>query len=90
MTVTIQHLTINFDGGAILLGGLLLLIFILLVRKYRQSVLTSHPTGFFITLTFCNLLAIINLYTTYKGVMFGLNIKLRIKALTCWELLFCP
>nr|DAL39649.1 MAG TPA_asm: hypothetical protein [Caudoviricetes sp.] len=46
--------------------------------------------AYFITLTFCNLLAIINLYTTYKGVMFGLNIKLRIKALTCWELLFCP
>ncbi|MFR8990366.1 MAG: GlyGly-CTERM sorting domain-containing protein [Fusobacterium sp.] len=35
MTVTIQHLTINLDGGAILLGGLLLLIFILLVRKYK-------------------------------------------------------
>ena len=35
MAVTIHQLTINLDGGAILLGGLLLLIFILLVRNYK-------------------------------------------------------
>ena len=35
MTVTVHQLTINLDGGAILLGGLLLLIFILLVRNYK-------------------------------------------------------
>jgi hypothetical protein len=35
MTVTIEQLTINFDGGVILLGGLLLIIIIWLVAKYR-------------------------------------------------------
>ena len=35
MTVTIQNLTINLDGGVILLGGLLIIIVIWLVRKYR-------------------------------------------------------
>jgi hypothetical protein len=35
MTVTIEQLIINFDGGAILLGGLLLIIVIWLIRKYR-------------------------------------------------------
>lgn len=35
MTVTIEQLTINFDGGVILLGGLLILIIVWLVRKYR-------------------------------------------------------
>ena len=35
MTVTIQNLTINLDGGVILLGGLLILIIAWLVRKYR-------------------------------------------------------
>jgi hypothetical protein len=35
MTVTIEQLTINFDGGVILLGGLLLIIIIWLVGKYR-------------------------------------------------------
>ena len=35
MTVTIQNLTINLDGGVILLGGLLILIIVWLVRKYR-------------------------------------------------------
>ena len=35
MTVTIQELNINFDGGVILLGGLLLIIVIWLLRKYR-------------------------------------------------------
>jgi len=34
MTVTIEQLTINFDGGVILLGGLLIII-IWLVGKYR-------------------------------------------------------
>jgi hypothetical protein len=33
MTVTIEQLTINFDGGVILLGGLLIIIW--LVGKYR-------------------------------------------------------
>ena len=33
MTVTIQNLTINLDGGVILLGGLLIIIW--LVGKYR-------------------------------------------------------
>ena len=35
MTVTIEQLTINFDGGVILLGVLLILIIVWLVRKYR-------------------------------------------------------
>ena len=35
MTVTIEQLTINFDGGVILLGGLLILMIVWLVRKYR-------------------------------------------------------
>lgn len=35
MTVTIQNLTINLDGGVILLGGLLIIIVVWLVRKYR-------------------------------------------------------
>lgn len=35
MTVTIQNLTINLDEGVILLGGLLILIIVWLVRKYR-------------------------------------------------------
>ena len=35
MTVTVQHLTVYFDGGAILLIGMFLLIVILLVRKYK-------------------------------------------------------
>ena len=33
MTATIEQLTINFDGGVILLGGLLIIIW--LVGKYR-------------------------------------------------------
>ena len=33
MTVTIEQLTINFDGGGIILGGLLIIIW--LVGKYR-------------------------------------------------------
>lgn len=35
MTVTIQHLTIYFDGGVILLIGLLLIMVVLLARKYK-------------------------------------------------------
>ena len=35
MTVTVQHLTIYFDGGVILLIGLLLILVILLARKYK-------------------------------------------------------
>ena len=35
MTVTIQNLTINLDGGVILLGGLLIIVIIWLVGKYR-------------------------------------------------------
>ena len=35
MTVTIEQLTIIFDGGAILLGGLLFIVVIWLIRKYR-------------------------------------------------------
>lgn len=35
MTVTVQHLTIYFDGGVILLIGLLLIMVVLLVRKYK-------------------------------------------------------
>ena len=35
MTVTVQHLTIYLDGGVVLLIGLLFLIVILLVRKYK-------------------------------------------------------
>ena len=35
MTVTIEQLTIIFDGGAILLGGLLIIAIIWLVGKYR-------------------------------------------------------
>ena len=54
MTVTIQHLTINFDGGAILLGGLLLLVFILLIKQVADSQFSTSPLlGFIIfTLTF--------------------------------------
>jgi hypothetical protein len=35
MTVTIEQLTINFDGGVILLGELLIIVIIWLVGKYR-------------------------------------------------------
>lgn len=35
MTVTIEQLTINFGNDVILLGGLLLIIVIWLIRKYR-------------------------------------------------------
>ena len=35
MTVTIEQLTINFDGGVILLDGLLIIVIIWLVGKYR-------------------------------------------------------
>ena len=35
MTVTVQHLTIYFDRGVILLIGLLLIMVVLLVRKYK-------------------------------------------------------
>ena len=35
MTVTIEQLTINFDGGVILLGVLLIIVIIWLVGKYR-------------------------------------------------------
>lgn len=35
MTVTVQHLTIYFDGGVVLFIGVLLIIVILLVRKYK-------------------------------------------------------
>lgn len=35
MTVTIEQLIINFDGEATLLGGLLVIIVIWLLRKYR-------------------------------------------------------
>ncbi|MDY3060116.1 MAG: GlyGly-CTERM sorting domain-containing protein [Fusobacterium sp.] len=35
VTVIVQHLTLNLDGGAILLIGLFLLFVILLVRKYK-------------------------------------------------------
>lgn len=35
MTVTIQNLIINLDGGVILLGGLLAIIIVWLMRKYR-------------------------------------------------------
>ena len=35
MTVTIEQLNIIFDGGVVLLGGLLLIIVIWLLRKYR-------------------------------------------------------
>ncbi len=35
MNVTIDKLIINLDGGAILLGGLLIIVVIWLVRKFR-------------------------------------------------------
>ena len=35
MTDTIEQLTINLDGGLILLGGLLIIVIIWLVGKYR-------------------------------------------------------
>ena len=35
MTVTIEQLNIIFDGGVILLGGLLIIVIIWLVGKYR-------------------------------------------------------
>ena len=35
MYVTIEKLIINFDGGAILLGGLLIISVIYLVRKFK-------------------------------------------------------
>jgi len=35
MTVTIEQLNINFGNDVILLGGLLLIIVIWLLRKYR-------------------------------------------------------
>lgn len=35
MNVTIDNLIITFDGGAILLGGLLIIVVIWLVRKFR-------------------------------------------------------
>ena len=35
VTIIVQHLTLNLDGGAILLLGLFLLFIILLVRKYK-------------------------------------------------------
>ncbi|WP_298060024.1 GlyGly-CTERM sorting domain-containing protein [uncultured Fusobacterium sp.] len=35
MTIIVQHLTLNLDGGAIFLIGLFLLFVILLVRKYK-------------------------------------------------------
>ena len=35
VTIIVQHLTLNLDGGAILLLGLFLLFVILLVRKYK-------------------------------------------------------
>ena len=35
MTVTIEQLTINFGNDVILLGGLLIIVIIWLVGKYR-------------------------------------------------------
>lgn len=35
MNVTIDKLIINLDGGAILLGGLLIIVVIWLARKFR-------------------------------------------------------
>ena len=35
MNVTIEKLITNFDGGAILLGGLLIVVVIYLVRKFK-------------------------------------------------------
>ncbi|MEE1475534.1 GlyGly-CTERM sorting domain-containing protein [Fusobacterium sp.] len=35
VTIIVQHLTLNLDGGAILLLGLFLLFVILLVRRYK-------------------------------------------------------
>ena len=45
MTVTVQHLTIYFDGGVILLIGLLLIMVVLLARKYKQSISDLTPYG---------------------------------------------
>ena len=46
MTVTIEQLTINFDGGVILLGGLLIIVIIWLLVSTDNSDLI--PYGVFL------------------------------------------